>query len=187
MERLDALLALLTLERLPRTGWLQAGRTEVETVAAHSHGAAVVALVLGPRVEPPLDVDRAVALAVVHDAPEALLGDLPATAKALLPTGVKERAEELAARQLLVPLAPVALERVLEYRAQATREARFARLCDKLHLGLRLVAYLRSGARGLDSFRAGIEQLDCAEFPDCDELRREVLAALAASVRAGGG
>lgn len=180
MPLLEALLPLLALDRLPRTGWLLAGVPAPESIAAHSLGTALVALALAPRVEPPLDVDRCVALALVHDAPEAWLSDLPRRAAELLPAGAKAEAEARAARGLLGPLSPAALERFEEYRAGATREARLARLCDKLHLGVRWVGYRREGHRALDGFEAGIDGLDCGEFPPCETLRREILEAAAA-------
>src|SRR5258706_7449616 len=44
----------------------------------------------------------------------------------------KAAAEERAARAILAGLSSLAVDRFAEYRAQATREARFARLCDRL-------------------------------------------------------
>jgi putative hydrolase of HD superfamily len=175
---LPALLRLLALDRLPRSGWIQAGVPESESVGAHVLGSAFVALALAPRVAPALDVDRAVSLALVHDAPEALLGDVPKDGARHLPRGAKRAAEDGAASELLGPLSDAALERFREFRSGETREARFAALCDKLQLGVRLVAYHRAGARGLGSFRATLAALDCAEFPPCDELKRALLAAL---------
>lgn len=177
-ETLRALLALVPLERLPRTGWILRGAEPVEPVAGHALGAAFVALALAPRVEPPLDVDRVLALTVVHDAPEALTGDLPRHARSLLPAGAKERMERAAAEELLAPLSPAAVERFEEYAAAATREARLARLCDKLQLGLRLVAYVRAGARGLEEFELGLARLDCGEFAPADALKRALIEAL---------
>ncbi len=177
-ELLEALLALGALEHLPRTGWLQRGIPDAEPVAAHVLGTALVALALAPRVEPPLDVDRCVTLAVVHDAPEALLGDLPRSAAERLPVGAKRAAETRAAQDLLAPLSARALESWREYDAAQTREARLVRLADRLHLGLRLLAYLRAGRRGLDEFIEGLQRLDASEFPPAEELRRSLLAAL---------
>ena len=179
MSQLEALLKLLALDRLPRTGWILAGVEPVESVAAHGLGTALVALALGPAVEPALDVDRAVSLAVLHDAPEALLTDLPRSASSLLPAGAKGQAEARAAERLLAPLSSAALEREAEYRAQETREARFVRLCDKLQLGVRLLGYVRAGARGLEDFRTGLENLEAGEFAPCEKLRLQLLAALA--------
>ena len=178
MLTLDALLDLLALDRLPRTGWLLAGVPAPESVAAHSLGTCLVALALGPGVEG-LDVDRAVALAAVHDAPEAWLGDVPRRGAERLPPGAKRTAEAAVALELLGALSETALERFREYAAGETREARFARLCDRLHLGLRLLGYARAGQRGLGDFARGLEALDCAEFAPCAELKRELLAALA--------
>lgn len=178
MDTLAALLALGALEHLPRTGWLQHGIGEAESVAAHVLGAVHVALALAPRVEPAVDVDRVVALVAVHDAPEALLGDLPLGAAERLPPDAKAQAERRAAEDLLSPLSSEARARWEEYAAGATREARLARLCDKLQLGLRLLAYVRAGRRGLDDFRAVLADLDAAEFPPAEALRRELLAAL---------
>ncbi|MCB9914680.1 MAG: HD domain-containing protein [Planctomycetes bacterium] len=176
---LDALLALVPLEALPRTGWIQRGVPAPESVAAHVLGTAWVALALAPRVTPPLDVDRVVALCAVHDAPEALLGDLPRSGARLLPAGAKRAAEERAAELLLGPLSPAALERHREALALDTREARLAKLCDGLQLGVRLLAYRRAGQRGLDEFVATVAALDCAEFEPAAALQRELLAALA--------
>jgi putative hydrolase of HD superfamily len=177
MSVLDALLPLLALDRLPRSGWLLAGVPAPESLAAHSLGTALVALFLGPRVEPPLNVDRAVTLAVLHDAPEALLTDLPRAASECLPAGAKAEAERRAAERLFAPWAPYALERYSEFEAKASREARFVRLCDRLHLGLRWIGYRRSGVRGLAEFRRTVEGLACEEFPPCGALRAELLDA----------
>lgn len=177
MDRLEGLLRLLPLDALPRTGWALAGVPDPESVAAHSLGTALVVLALGPEIDPPLDVDRAVSLAVVHDAPEALLGDIPHAGAAHLPPGSKEAAERSAAAELLAPLSPLAIDRGVEMGALETREARFCRLCDKLQLGVRLVGYRRAGLGVLDDFREGLARLDCSEFPPAEQLRRAVLDA----------
>ena len=177
MSALASLSALLALDRLPRTGWLLAGVSRPESVAAHSLGTALVVLALGPRAAPALDVDRAVVLAALHDAPEALLTDLPRCASELLPEGAKAAAEERAAARVLGPLSALAAQRFAEFHTRATREARFVRLCDALHLGVRWIGYRREGARNLGDFRAGLEALDCREFAPCAELRAEILRA----------
>jgi len=174
---LPLLLRLTALSRLPRTGWLQAGVAHPESIADHSLGTALVALVLGPEIDPPLDVERAVALAVIHDAPEALLGDLPRRAAELLPPGAKAAAEERAAEELFAG-APAARSLWAEFHAGRTREARFARACDKLHLGLQLLAYRRAGNGELGGFRAGLESLDLLDLAPCHALRDELLEAL---------
>jgi len=177
-DTLDALLGLQPLERLPRTGWILAGVREPETIGAHVLGTAQVALALLPRIAPPLDATRALAMALVHDAPEARSGDLPRAAAARLPPGAKAVMEEAIAGELLADLGPLAVAAWREYAARATREARFVRVCDGLQLGVRLVGYLRAGAGGLGEFRGTLEELDATEFPAAEELRRAILERL---------
>jgi putative hydrolase of HD superfamily len=173
---LHALLALQPLETLRRTGWVLHGIADPETVAGHVLGTCHAILALGPRIDPPIDVERCLALALVHDAPEALIGDLPKSAAELLPKGAKREAEEKAARKVLGGLSPHALALFAEHAGQATREARFARLCDRLQMGVRMVGYGRMGVRGLEEFAATIRALDCSEFAPAAALREEILA-----------
>jgi putative hydrolase of HD superfamily len=178
MSTLTPLLRLLSLDRLPRTGWVLRGVPQPESIAGHVLGCAHVALALAPRVAPALDLGRVLAMLLVHDAPEALSGDIPRKAGGALPAGAKAAMEGTLARELVEPLGGVAMSAWSEYLAGETREARFARLCDRLQLGVRLVGYERAGARGLEEFRAGLEALECGEFAPAEELRREILAAL---------
>lgn len=176
MPLLEPLLRLLPLDSLPRTGWVVAGVPDPESIAGHVLGTAHLALALAPRVEPPLDRARVLEMVLVHDLPEAASGDLPRPASAALPPGAKHAMEDRLAEELVAPLGSA--EAWAELRAGETREARFARLCDELQLGVRLVGYRRAGRAGLGEFAEGLLALDCAEFPPAEELRREILAAL---------
>jgi len=180
MDRLDALLQLQVLEHVPRMGWLLKGVANPESVAAHSLGTAQLVLALGPGQEPALDVDRAVSLAVLHDAAEARLGDLPKPVQKLFPAGAKQAAERQLIGEMLPALSPLAHERALEALEHRTRESRFVGLCDQLQLGLRLLAYRRAGVSGLGEFEPGLRELDCTEFESCAQLQGEILTALAA-------
>ncbi|MEM6672139.1 MAG: HD domain-containing protein [Planctomycetota bacterium] len=167
---LGALLDLLALDGLPRTGWVVRGVRPPESVAGHSLGVAQVALALAPRVDPPLDLARVLAMAVIHDAPEAISGDIPRTATRLLPDGSKERLDASLADEVVAPLSDVALDAFREYEQRATREARFVKACDRLHLGVRLLGYERSGWAGLDEFGPTVAAEALAEFAPCAEL-----------------
>ncbi len=175
---LPALLALLPLEDLPRTGWLQHGVRPAESIAGHVVGTCFTVLALAPRVTPALDTDRAIVLALVHDAPEATLSDLPRSASRLFPPGLKASLEDRVAAELLPPLSDVAHDRFAEYRAGKTREARFVRICDRLQMGVRAVGYQRRGVRGLASFAQSVAAIDCGEFAPAAALQREILAEL---------
>jgi len=179
MSLLEPLLPLLVQDDLPRTGWILSGVVPAESVAGHVLGVAQMALALAPRVTPPLDLGRSLAMALVHDAGEVRSGDLPRAASEALPKGAKAAMDRGLAEAVLAPLGPLALAAADEFRAQATREARFVKLCDRLQLGVRLVGYVRAGRGGLGQFRAGLAELDVAEFQVCADLLAEVLAATA--------
>lgn len=164
--------------RLPRTGWVQVGIPDPESIAAHTSGVAFIALALAEREEPPLDPARTVALALLHDAPEALLTDLPRAASELLGRDVKHAAEGRAAELLLGPLGSAAQRLFAEVHARDSRAARFVAVCDKLHLGLQVVHQRRLGRRGLDEFERGLAALDCGEFRACSSFKATLLAAL---------
>ncbi|HYJ78510.1 MAG TPA: HD domain-containing protein, partial [Longimicrobiaceae bacterium] len=64
------------LKETVRAGWALRGVEGAESVADHSFRLALLALVLAPRVEPPLDRERCMAMALVHDLAECLTGDI---------------------------------------------------------------------------------------------------------------
>lgn len=177
-DPLEALIELLSLDDIPRMGWIQRGVTPPESVAGHIVGVSHLALALVPRIQPELDLGRVLAMAVLHDAPEARTGDLPRRASIHLPPGAKRTMEDGAAGELLEGLGETALDAWNELRAAETREARFVKVCDALQLGVRLLGYVRTGRRGLGEFRSGLEELDASEFPPAEALRVAILAGL---------
>lgn len=141
------------LKLLPRTGWLQRGLQNVESVADHSFGVAALALVVGD-LYPELDRGRLLATALLHDMAEALIGDLPASASRLIGKAAKHSAERRAMLELLggLPLADGYLELWEEYSQGATPEARLVKALDRLEMLAQTLAYERAGARGLGEF-----------------------------------
>lgn len=171
---LEALLALSALDDLPRTGWIQRGVEDPETVGEHVLGLQWLCLALAERCG--VDPARAATLALVHDAPEALLGDWPRSAAELLPAGAKRTAEDAAATRLLDPLGRAGVELWSEWRAQRSDAARFVKACDRLQLGLRLLRYRRAGRGGLDEFLDTVRAADLGGFAPLEELRALVVA-----------
>ncbi len=124
------------LERLKRElrhSYISDGRQE--DVAQHSWRMAVMAMVLQP--EEKVDVSKCVRMALVHDLPEAISGDvfaLDAGAK----KGKPER-EERAMREICSKIADGEISGELfglwsEYEAAKTPEARFVKLLDKFEV-----------------------------------------------------
>jgi putative hydrolases of HD superfamily len=128
------------LKETPRAGWALRGIADPESVAEHSHRMALLALVLAPRAEPPLDAARCVAMALVHDLAEALVGDI--TPFDSVDADEKRRREEEAMRTLATLAGdgePLALWR--EYAAAGTAEARFVKELDRLETVLQASEY----------------------------------------------
>ena len=154
------LLRAATLKSAPRTGWALRGIAAHESVAAHSHGVALAALALLEIVREPLDRARVLAMAILHDLPEAVTGDLSLGASALLPEGVKHAMEERALADLLGPAPGAAAWRALwtEYEARVTPEAHLVRDADRLDLLLQALTYEETtGNRRLDDFWRTLE------------------------------
>jgi putative hydrolase of HD superfamily len=150
-----------TLKRMPRTGWALRGVDTVESVADHSHGVAWIALVLADALNdagtaPPLDRERVLIQAVLHDLGEVYLTDLPRRAARLLPPGIKSSAEHQALRGLLAPLPPARRDEYLacwqEFEDRSTPEGRLVRDADKLEMMVQCLRYEMAGHRGLDEF-----------------------------------
>jgi putative hydrolase of HD superfamily len=178
--RLQALLTLQTLQDLPRTGWIQHGVADPERIAGHILGAQYLAMSLHAQSATAINLGRVLELLLVHDAPESVLGDWPRSAAGLLPPGAKAHAESKAADQVLSPLSAHARELFREYSEGRTAEARFARLCDRLQLAVRLYGYRLRGQGGLEDFEAGLESLDASDSPEAQSLLTELRGLLAA-------
>jgi 5'-deoxynucleotidase YfbR-like HD superfamily hydrolase len=63
------------LKMIPRTGWVQAGIKEPESVADHSFRMTLLAMVLSDQMG--LDTEKVVRMALIHDLAESRTGDLP--------------------------------------------------------------------------------------------------------------
>ena len=143
------------LKRTPRTGWVQRGVPDPENVAAHSYNVIFTVMVLGQLLDEPVDVPRAMALATIHDLPEALTTDIPAPAWRRLPDGVKDSVEREAMQTMVADSALRASFMALweEMNAQETAASRLADDADKLELYLQALIYEeQTGNRWLSQF-----------------------------------
>ncbi|MBU0742067.1 HD domain-containing protein [bacterium] len=150
----DLLTRSARLKHLPRTGWLLRGVEAPESIAAHSHGVALIVLILLDLVDEPLDRGRALAMAVLHDLPEAVMGDMPAPASRYLPAGAKQAAEASILRELVEGTRSAERweETWREYAAAETAEAKLVHDADQLDKFLQVLIYHRSGHRDVAEF-----------------------------------
>lgn len=168
---------LATLKLLPRTGWLQRGVAGPESVAEHTFGVAALALLVGDHL-PDLDRGRLLTIALLHDMAEALLGDLPASARRLLGAEAKHAAERRAADELfaVLPNRDEYLALWDEYARAASREARLVKGLDRIEMLAQALAYERAGSRALAEFWAGADAGWGDEFPILTRLAEELIA-----------
>lgn len=140
---LNALFHGIQLKQMARTGWGQRGVSNAESVADHSYGVAFTVLILAPLLEEPVDLRRALAMAVLHDLPEALTSDIPSPAWRLMPDGTKPQTEDLAMSRILsgVGNAGQLLSFWNELLECETIEARLVRDADKIDLYLQALLY----------------------------------------------
>jgi putative hydrolase of HD superfamily len=149
------------LKAMPRAGWALRGIAEPESVAEHSHRVGLLALVLAPRAGPPLDAARCVAIALVHDLAEALVGDI--TPFDGVDADEKRRREEEAMRHLAALAGDDGLLGLWrEYAAAETPEARFVKELDKLETVLQAAEYGSAG---------GVPHAELEEFWDAAAAR----------------
>jgi len=128
-------LEALGLKALPRAGWRRVGITAPESVAAHSWGMALLALLHCP---PELSRERVLALCVVHDLVEVRVGDI--TPHDGISRAEKTRREASAATSLFADH-PALHALWTEYETGTSAEARFVHQLDKLDMGLQARAY----------------------------------------------
>src|SRR4051812_17288575 len=97
---LSTLIELQRLKGLERTGWMLRGiPSGAESVASHSYGVAVAAMLLADEITArgvELNVERVLRVALLHDWAEARVGDMPRTATSYFGAEARKRAERAA-------------------------------------------------------------------------------------------
>ena len=157
----EAYLEFCHLKQLYRQGWLRRGipAQRCESVADHSLGVAVLALLLLDSYSLDLDRDRVLRMALLHDFGEIYAGDL-------MPSdGVSpadKHCREAAAVDRVLGKLPNGAEYTdlwQEYEAGLTQEARFVRQVDRLEMGLQATVYERQEGADLSEFYASVGEV----------------------------
>ncbi|MEW5987310.1 MAG: HD domain-containing protein [Chloroflexota bacterium] len=152
---LDLLFHGNQLKRTARTGWAQRGVPNAENVAAHSFGVAFATGLLAQVMEEPVDVGKALTMALLHDLPEGLTSDIPTPAWGYLPAGLKAQVERSAMQEIVGQgsLAAGLMALWEELTAAVTPEARLVHDADKIDLYLQALIYEeQTGNRHLAEF-----------------------------------
>nr|ALS88783.1 HD domain protein [uncultured bacterium] len=183
---LPTLIEIQRLKRLERTGWTLRGLAPgAESVAAHSYGVAVAAMMLADEVQArgvSVDVERLLRVALMHDWAEARLGDMPRTGSAYFGADDRRRAERSAfddiVRELGASLKTKYSELHEDYEQRGSLEARLVKAADIIDLLVQVLAFERAGARGLDEFWEGVAEREFNLDGVAGEVFGEVLQSL---------
>lgn len=140
---LQTLLHGTQLKQTSRTGWGQRGVPEAENVAAHSFGVGYTTLILALNLAEPIDLEKALTMAILHDLPESLTSDIPTTAWRRLPPSSKIGLERSALKEILEGLDRATELQALweELTADQSPEANLVHDADKIDLYLQALVY----------------------------------------------
>lgn len=131
------------LKRTPRSGWIEVGIRNPESVADHTFRTSILCMVYSDLEG--LDELKLLRMALIHDLPEAIIGDLTPSRKT---TRSKER-ENNAMNQILSLLPKEQREKYMtdwnEYQEGKTREAKAVRQLEKLEMALQAKEYEEAG------------------------------------------
>jgi len=140
------------LKRVPRSGWVEVGVDSPESVADHTFRTAIFCMILSDLQD--LDRSKTLQMALLHDLPEVITGDLTPKERT---EDAKEK-EDAAIKQLLSLLPVRLLERYLkiwlEYEESKTREAKAVRELEKLEMALQAKEYQKAepSIKGIERF-----------------------------------
>jgi putative hydrolase of HD superfamily len=155
---INFLAELMRLKSTPRIGWLLRGVRDVESVAAHSFGVAVIAMLLADRARArgvQVNVERLLRMALLHDLTETRTGDLPSTIKRYFGKEAIKTADETIAKEIFTELGDLSesyLELFFDYEHRVSVESRLVKAADKLDLLVQSREYEKGGARSLQEF-----------------------------------
>lgn len=147
-----------TLKNTRRTGWQWRGITQCESIADHSWRVVLLSMVIADALVArgePIDTERVLRMATLHEISEVRIGDIPFPAFAYIGRETKARAEAAAVVDLSAPLAEAGATYAPTFHAfeaADTVEAKIVKAADKLEMMLQASEYEMTGYRGLQDF-----------------------------------
>lgn len=167
---LDLFQIIHPLDRIPRAGYVLRGVPEPESVAAHSHFVALLALLFVEQFPGEYNRDRLLAMALVHDLAEARLMDIPMPYADAYLKEAKQHAEQSIAGHLLDGLPGELAALHTEFDAAETPEARLLRGLDKAQMMIKVWNYEREHRGCLDEFWENPKNFADYGIPPVSEL-----------------
>jgi putative hydrolase of HD superfamily len=147
----DKLLRLVArterLEGFPRTGWMVCGVQGPESVAAHAWETTIIAMWLADHIDEPVDAEKVLRTALLHDVGEAMLTDLPWPVKEFIGAEAIAEGEARAVDAVLADAPASWREAVATYERADALEARIVKAADRIQMLAKSLQY-RSQQRG---------------------------------------
>jgi 5'-deoxynucleotidase YfbR-like HD superfamily hydrolase len=181
---LSTLIELQRLKRLDRTGWTLRGLPNgTESVAAHSFGVSVTAMLLADKCIAQgiaVDTEKVLRMSLLHDWAEVRVGDMPRTATLYFGSDARKQAETAAFTDVVNELDSKRryLDLYDDYERRESIEARLVKAADVLDLLIQVLALERAGARGLDEFWQVAEKPEFNLEEDAEEIVLELLESI---------
>jgi putative hydrolase of HD superfamily len=149
MDLLDFAKKVRELKGLKRSGWIEKGVRDPESVADHSFMLAVLAYLYSKKLG--LDTDKCVKMALLHDICEVYSGDIPDKIRdedQPVPDSEKKKLEEQGLEKL-ISLLPEDLAKEIhdlwkEFEARETKEAKLVKDLDKLEMCMQALEYSKN-------------------------------------------
>nr|ALS89385.1 HD domain protein [uncultured bacterium] len=187
---LNTLIELQRLKRLDRTGWTLRGLPNgTESVAAHSFGVSITAMLLADEIASrglEIEIERLLRMALLHDCAETRVGDMPRTATHYFGAEARKLAEGKAFADIIAGAGPAETDYQKlydDYEQRQSVEARIVKAADVIDLLVQAYALERAGAKGLDEFWEVAIAADFQLPPIAQSVVREVLDSLMAECR----
>jgi putative hydrolase of HD superfamily len=156
---LPTLIELQRLKRLERTGWTLRGLPNgTESVAAHSFGVGITAMLLADEVQArglSVNMERVLRMALLHDWAETRVGDMPKSAGNYFGAKARKAAETAAFSDIVSGAGGAESEYkslYQDYEQRHSLEAKLVKAADVLDLLIQAYALERAGAKGLNEF-----------------------------------
>jgi len=146
------------LKRTPRAGWVEVGIRQPESVAGHIFRTSILCMVYADMEG--LDQLKLLRMALIHDLPEAITGDLTPSKK----TKESKEKEDAAINQILELLPKKQRKKYMtdwnEYQEGKTEEAKAVRQLEKLEMALQAKEYekTKSTSQSLKRFIKSAEK-----------------------------
>ncbi len=147
----DLLFEAKTLKEIPRSGYhfLGAGK---ESVAEHSFSTTFIAYVMA-QLEPGMDALKLITMCLLHDLPEARIGDLNYVQKQYVTANEKKAVEDIIQN---LPFGEALANLITEFNHGESQEAKLAQDADQISFILELKALADTGCRSSGKWLASV-------------------------------